>query len=232
MIVPLPMIVAPSHPREGSSAEARLEQLRKAYANVRSATVQTSFRKVWESAESPAVEVDTVTHFERPNRIYCLARRRGQTVPFLTYISDGKKTRRIENGQVTEGEFDPNESLPRAGVTLETLALWQGETMLKPGSKILPHPLTTSNTKVTGLDGRPGWSYLAMEQDQITIFIDPKTGLIGGITVGTVYDGNVGGRVPRYSVRVTKWELGRRFPKGFFKLPEEASTDGVSVGSP
>lgn len=222
MIV-LAAIAISSLPRIDEAADKRLAKLRSTYAAVRSATVQTTFRKVGESAENPAVELNTVTYFERPNHIYCQVLKRGEAAPFLSYVTDGKRYRRVENGSVTTGDFDPNESLPRAGVTMETLALWSGETLLRPGSRLLPHALTTNAKPVLGPDGRSGWNYLAMNEDDITIFLDPKTGLVGSIHIGTAPDPITGGRIPRYLFRVDRWELGTKFPKKFFAVPEETA---------
>lgn len=205
--------------RRDAVADQRLAKLRAAYAAVQSATVQSAFTKVDEGPTSPGVAISTVTYFQRPNRIRCLATRRGQSAPFLTYVTDGKTFRRTEDGEVTTGDFTTGETLPSAGVALEVLALWAGDTLLRAGSRVLPHPLTGSATTVTGPDGRRNWGLIAMNDDRILLLIDPKTGLLGDIRVGTVQDRLTGLTVSRYEFQVERWNLGVRFPKDFFRVP-------------
>ena len=205
------------------AADRRLATLRARYAGVRAAIVRSVFTKAYESEARPAYRLSTVTAFQRPNRISCIVVRNAETTPFLTYVTDGKAFRRVEDGEVTTGEFDPNEALPRAGVALEILALWSGETLLRPGSRLLPHPLVAGTRPVTGPDGRSGWTTLAMPADEIDILIDLKTGLIGSVRVGALPDRLTGTARPLYEFRVQSWDLRPKFPKDLFKIPEEKS---------
>ncbi len=115
----LALLAAVPLPRFHEAARQRLAKLQSAYSGVRSAAVHSTFRKVWESEESPAVEVNTVTYFERPNRIYCQAMRPGVALPFLSFVTDGQTFRRTENGEeseswVAEPPYDasPNKGRP------------------------------------------------------------------------------------------------------------------------